>query len=116
MKQFAPVFAAMLSAALLPGCSSDAPLEVANSLDAPSLAKGGSGGGGGTGFATRTALPALQKGVHGEAYAINRAVVFCADKMWRYVAGMQTRPLPSSDPGTVEMNGWTNPVIAPDTP
>jgi hypothetical protein len=29
---------------------------------------------------------------------------------------MQTRPLLSSEPGTVEMNGWTNPVIAPDTP
>ena len=25
---------------------------------------------------------------------------------------MQTRPLLSSEPGTVEINGWTNPVIA----
>ncbi|HZI29561.1 MAG TPA: hypothetical protein VFD64_15435 [Gemmatimonadaceae bacterium] len=71
MKQFAPVFAAMLSAVVLPGCS-ETPIEVANTLDAPSLAKGGPGGGG-TEFATRTALPALQKGVHGEAYAISRA-------------------------------------------
>src|SRR5271170_3322167 len=29
---------------------------------------------------------------------------------------MQTRPLLSSEPGTVEMNGWTNPVIASRTP
>ena len=29
---------------------------------------------------------------------------------------MQTRPLLSSDPMTVEMNGWTNPVIAPRAP
>lgn len=86
MKQFAPVFAVMLSAALLPGCSSDAPLEVANSLDSPSLAKGGSGGGGGGGagteFATRTALPALQKGVHGEAYAVNRAGSLVGGYSW----------------------------------
>jgi hypothetical protein len=29
---------------------------------------------------------------------------------------MQTRPLPSSAPGTAEMNGWTKPVIASKTP
>lgn len=84
MKQFAPVFAATLSAVLLLGCSSDAPLEIANALDAPSLARGGGGGGGGGGteFATRTALPALQKGVHGEAYAINRAGSLIGGYSW----------------------------------
>jgi hypothetical protein len=29
---------------------------------------------------------------------------------------MHTRPLLSSEPATVERNGWTNPVIALDTP
>ena len=29
---------------------------------------------------------------------------------------MQTRPLLSRDPKTVEMNGWTNPVIARHAP
>jgi uncharacterized membrane protein len=82
MKHFAPVVTATLSAILVLGCSSEAPLEVANSLDAPSLAKGGSGGGGGTEFATRTALPALQKGVHGEAYAVNRAGSLIGGYSW----------------------------------
>jgi hypothetical protein len=82
MQQFAPVFAATLSAVLLLGCSSEAPLEVANTLESPSLAKGGSGGGAGTEFATRIALPALQKGVHGEAYAINRAGSLIGGYSW----------------------------------
>jgi hypothetical protein len=81
MKQFAPVFAAMLSAALPAGCSSDAPFEVRDTIDTPSLAKGGSGGGG-TEFATRTALPALQKNVHGEAYAIDRAGALIGGYSW----------------------------------
>jgi uncharacterized membrane protein len=81
MKQFAPLLAATLSAILLVGCDSAAPLEVANTLDAASLAKGGTGGGG-TEFATRTALPALQKGVHGEAYAIDRAGALIGGYSW----------------------------------
>ena len=32
------------------------------------------------------------------------------------MAGMQTRPLLSSEPATVERNGWTNPVIVLVTP
>ncbi len=42
-------------------------------------------------------------------------VVFWLARIWRKGAGMQTRPLLSSVPITVDMNGWTDPDMN-DTP
>jgi hypothetical protein len=75
-------FFASMSAVLILGCDAKAPLELPNDPSEPSLAKGGSGGGGGTEFATRIALPSLGKGVHGEAYAINRAGTLIGGYSW----------------------------------
>ena len=69
------------SAVLILGCDGKAPLELTNNPSVPSLAKGGSGAGG-TEFATRTALPALTKGVHGEAYVVNRAGTLIGGYSW----------------------------------
>jgi len=66
-------------AALILGCESRAPLELPDEM-APSLTKGGPGGG--TDFATRTALPAVQGGPHGEAYAIDRAGTLIGGYSW----------------------------------
>jgi len=68
-----------VSAVLITGCDAEAPLELAPDLSSPSLAKGGSGG---TEFAIRTALPPLSNGVHGEAYAINRAGSLIGGYSW----------------------------------
>ena len=79
MHRYAPVFLASISAVLILGCDAKAPLELVSD-SSPSLAKGG--GKPGSGFATRTSLPALSSGVHGEAYAINRTGSLIGGYSW----------------------------------
>lgn len=79
MQRLVPLFVTSMSAVLILGCDAKAPLELTDDLSLPSLAKGGSGG---TEFATRTALPPLSNGVHGEAYAINRAGSLIGGYSW----------------------------------
>jgi len=69
-----------LTTVLILGCDSKTPVELTNEVDVASLAKGGPGGG--TEFATRTALPRLESGVHGEAYAVNRAGTLIGGYSW----------------------------------
>jgi uncharacterized membrane protein len=71
---------ASVSAVLVLGCDSKTPLELARNTAAPALAKGGPGSG--NEFATRTALPPLQGGAHGEAYAIDRAGTLIGGYSW----------------------------------
>lgn len=69
MRRYAPVVFASFAAALVLGCE-EKPLEPVHHPGDPLMAKGG---GATTGFATVTALPALKKSVHGEAYTVNQA-------------------------------------------
>ena len=80
MRRPLPVFFAPLAAILVFGCESKTPVEPTNVAHVPSLAKGGPGGG--TEFATRTALAPLQGGAHGEAYAVNRAGSLIGGYSW----------------------------------
>lgn len=86
MQRFAKLVMASVTTVLVLGCEAKTPLEVSKALDAPALAKGGGGGGGsggsGTEFATRLPLPALSSGVHGEAYAIDRAGTLIGGYSW----------------------------------
>lgn len=77
----APVFLAPIAAILVFGCESKTPVDPTTAPQVPSLAKGGPGGGT-TEFATRTALPALVRGTHGEAYAVNRAGSLIGGYSW----------------------------------
>jgi len=70
-----------MTTVLVLGCEAKTPLEVARTPDAPALAKGGPPGGGSE-FATRTALPPLKGGAHGEAYAIDRAGTLIGGYSW----------------------------------
>ena len=80
MLRATPLVIASISAVLVLGCDSKTPLELAGNPAAPALAKGGPGGG--SEFATRTALPPLQGGAHGEAYAIDRAGTLIGGYSW----------------------------------
>lgn len=71
---------ASISALLVLGCDMKTPLEIARNPAAPALAKGGPGVG--IEFATRTALPPLPGGAHGEAYAIDRAGTLIGGYSW----------------------------------
>jgi|SRR5688572_30164132 uncharacterized membrane protein len=80
MLRSSPLVIASISALLVLGCDSNAPLELARNPAAPSLAKGGPDVG--SEFATRTALPPLPGGAHGEAYAIDRAGTLIGGYSW----------------------------------
>ena len=80
MLRVTPVAIASISALIVLGCDSGTPLELASNPTAPALAKGGPGGG--SEFATRTALSPLQGGAHGEAYAIDRAGTLIGGYSW----------------------------------
>ena len=69
MYRFAPGF---FAAVLFLGCDHSTSLEPAGNLGDPMMAKGGPLTGGSE-WAVRTALPALHRSVHGEAYAVNQA-------------------------------------------
>jgi len=71
---------ASVTTVLVLGCESRTPVGLTNELDVPSLAKGGPGGG--TEFATRTPLPPLPGGQHGEAYAVDRAGSLIGGYSW----------------------------------
>jgi uncharacterized membrane protein len=80
MLRVTPLVIASISALIVLGCDSKTPLELARNPGAPALAKGGPGGG--SEFATRTALSPLQGGAHGEAYAIDRAGTLIGGYSW----------------------------------
>lgn len=68
-----------LFALLVLGCGIQDPVEP-SSGETPLTARGGPNTG--TGFATLGTLPALNKGVHGEAYAVNQAGSIVAGYSW----------------------------------
>jgi probable HAF family extracellular repeat protein len=70
-------FALSATAALLLGCDSNRPLEPSHGPDA--LARVATAQ---SGFATLSTLPALSKGVHGEAYAVTQAGSIIAGYSW----------------------------------
>jgi len=82
MTRLASLVMSSLTTVLILGCDSKTPVELTKEVDVDvaSLAKGGPGGG--TEFATRTALPPLESGVHGEAYAVNRAGTLIGGYSW----------------------------------
>jgi uncharacterized membrane protein len=83
--RFAPGFLISVSAVLILGCESKAPVAPALEAGEALLAKGGGGsggGGGGTEFATRYSLPPLPNGPHGEAYAPNQAGTLIVGYSW----------------------------------
>ena len=69
MRRYAPVVLVSIAATLVLGCDAKT-LEPVHRPGDPLTARGG---GTTTGFATLTALPALSKSVHGEAYTVNQA-------------------------------------------
>ena len=75
-------FVVPLFAVLALGCDTRNVLEPSLEPGAPLMAKGGNGGSDGTGFATLVKLPALSKGVHGEAYAVNQGGSIIAGYSW----------------------------------
>jgi probable HAF family extracellular repeat protein len=69
-----------LFALLVVGCGTTDPVEPLVEPTTPMMAKGGPITG--TEFATLATLPALSKGVHGEAYAVNQAGSIVAGYSW----------------------------------
>ena len=69
-----------LSTVLVLGCDTNEVLEPSHQLGGPLLAKGGPNAG--SEFATLSKLPALSKGVHGEAYAVNQSGSIIAGYSW----------------------------------
>jgi len=88
MSRFASGFFASISAVLFLGCDPGTSLEPAAKPGDPMLAKGG-GGSGGSEWAVRTALPPLQGGAHGEAYAVNKSGSLVAGYSWDKAGLMQ---------------------------